>query len=91
MVFLSAIREQFRADAHPSTELALDDAFQLLRNSRRRHVVDYLANLDGRNTVRLRELTTYVASMECDVEPDATTRKQLKSVREPYQNCSDMA
>ena len=65
----------------PEADVTLDDAFQLLRNSRRRHVVEYVADLEPDETVQLREVSIYIAALENDVEPDAVTGRQFKAVK----------
>ncbi|NHN59797.1 MULTISPECIES: hypothetical protein [Halorussus] len=65
----------------PEPEVTFDEAFQLLRNSRRRHVAEYLADLEPGETVSVGELTIYIASLEFDVEPDIVSARQKKTVR----------
>lgn len=81
MSILGTVREQFQRGPGGATDIDLDEAFELLRNSRRRHVVEYVADLQSDETVRLRELAIYIAALEFDQEPDAVSRAHIKSVR----------
>lgn len=58
--------------------LSREDAFDLLSNARRRHVVSYLRDVDGE--VSLRELSTQVAAWENDVAVAAVSSTQRKRV-----------
>lgn len=55
-----------------------DDVFDVLRNGRRRIVLTYLLENDGRATVE--RLTKRVAAEEYDVDPEDVTAEQYKRV-----------
>lgn len=60
-------------------DLSLDDVFDLLRNQRRRRVLEYLrSNTDGSAT--LDELAEHIAAMENDVPIEQLTSSQRKRV-----------
>jgi hypothetical protein len=59
-------------------ELCLDDLFEILKNQRRRRVVEYLKQHDG--TVSLSELAEHVAAIEEDTTVEALTSQQRKRV-----------
>jgi hypothetical protein len=52
--------------------------FSILKNTRRRHVLRYVARED--RTVSLAELAVYIASRENDVSPELVTSAQRKRV-----------
>ncbi|MFC4449810.1 DUF7344 domain-containing protein [Halorussus aquaticus] len=76
------VTELFPFGGHaPVGDVTLDEAFQLLRNSRRRHVVEYVADMEQSEKASVGELSTYIASLEFEVEPDRVSAKQRKTVR----------
>jgi len=60
-------------------ELSRDALFSILRNERRREVIDYLREHEG--PVDLRELSEYIAAIENDCEKNEVTYKQRKRVQ----------
>ncbi|WP_251328502.1 DUF7344 domain-containing protein [Haloplanus pelagicus] len=62
-----------------SDELSRDALFSILRNERRREVINYLREHEG--PVDLRELSEYIAAIENDCEQSAVTYKQRKRVQ----------
>jgi hypothetical protein len=60
-------------------EITLDDTFDILRNSRRREVLVYLAGTDD-DTATLSELAEHVAAKENDIDRDQLTSEQRKRV-----------
>lgn len=72
------IREILEGSQRP-TELTLDEIFELLKNSRRREVIDYLlTNTDG--NARLDELAEHIAAKENDIEQSQLSSDQRKRV-----------
>lgn len=65
-------------DKDVADELSLDVVFDVLKNSRRRLVLEYLAKQD--DTVDLRDLADYVTAAENDTEVSAITSKERKRV-----------
>ncbi|MFB6196250.1 MAG: ArsR family transcriptional regulator [Haloplanus sp.] len=61
------------------TDLPRDTLFSLLRNERRREVIQYLRDNDG--PVDLHELSEFIAAIENDCEPSEVTYKQRKRVQ----------
>lgn len=61
------------ASQSPESEI-----FEVLQNSRRRLVIEYLMTSDG--TASVNELADHVASIENDVPPEQLTAKQRKRV-----------
>jgi hypothetical protein len=59
--------------------LSRDALFSMLRNERRREVINYLRDREG--PVDLRELSEHVAAIENDCAPDEVTYKQRKRVQ----------
>ena len=60
-------------------ELSRDALFSILRNERRREVIDYLREHEGQ--VDLRELSEYIAAIENDCARNEVTYKQRKRVQ----------
>ncbi|GAB6862990.1 hypothetical protein ACFR97_17320 [Haloplanus litoreus] len=60
-------------------ELSRDALFSILRNERRREVINYLREHEG--PVDLRELSEYIAAIENDCEENEVTYKQRKRVQ----------
>jgi hypothetical protein len=58
--------------------LSPEDAYEVLSNARRRHVIHCLLQKEG--GISLRELSRQVAAWENDLEPDEVTSKQRKRV-----------
>jgi len=63
-----------------SDELSLDLVFEILKNSRRREVINYLREHDDRDRIALGELAEHVAAIENDTTTDALTSSQRKRV-----------
>ena len=62
-------------DREPSADISLDEVFTILSNSRRRHVVDLLAESGGETAFRA--LTDGVASREADGPVGYDQRKRV--------------
>jgi hypothetical protein len=64
----------------PSTtpEPSLDEIFDVLRNSRRRHILERLATLD--DTTSHSELAEYIGGIENDRPPETLTSQERKRV-----------
>jgi len=60
--------------------LSLDLVFEILKNSRRREVINYLREHDDRERIALGELAEHVAAIENDTTTDALTSSQRKRV-----------
>lgn len=58
--------------------LSPEDAYEVLSNARRRHVIHYLLQQEG--GISLRELSRQVAAWENDIEAEEVTSKQRKRV-----------
>lgn len=67
------------------TQLSKSEAFDVLRNSRRRAAIVCLREHDGPMSVN--ELTTCVAAREYDVEPDELSAEQYKRVYTGLYQC----
>lgn len=72
-----------RDEEHPDEEepvepLSKDVVFEILKNQRRRYVLEYLENTSG--SVRLGELAEHVAAWENDTEVSKLSSKQRKRV-----------
>ena len=65
--------------------LTEDDIHGALSNSRRRHVISYLAQGDDPATIG--ELATYIACVEYDATPEALTSDQRKNVYVAIYQC----
>lgn len=67
-------------DAPPdeSTDLPLDTVFEILKNRRRRDILQYLWNHDG--TAKIGELAEHIAALENDVDIAALSSSQRKRV-----------
>lgn len=59
-------------------KLGREEAYEVLSNTRRRHVIHYLLQRD--ETVSLRDLSRQVAAWENGIEPHEVTSKQRKRV-----------
>lgn len=66
------------ATATEDGALGHEKAYEVLSNTRRRHVIHYLLQRDGR--VSLRDLSQQVAAWENGVDPDDVTAQQRKRV-----------
>ncbi|PSQ43252.1 hypothetical protein BRD17_06615 [Halobacteriales archaeon SW_7_68_16] len=75
---MSTDRTRNGADAAASGEMSQTEVFDVLRNQRRRSVVEYLEENEG--PVELGELATVIAAWEYDTTPDEVTSKQRKRV-----------
>jgi hypothetical protein len=65
-------------DTSTSRELSLDTTFELLKNRRRRKVLEYLRTNGGEST--LSDLAEHIAAIENDVEVDQLSSDQRKRV-----------
>lgn len=61
-----------------SQSLSLDDRFEILKNERRRIVLQYLKDAEG--TVKLNELANQVTAIENDIKVEAITSEERKRV-----------
>lgn len=61
-----------------STDLPLDTVFEILKNRRRRDILQYLWNHDG--TANIGELAEHIAALENDVDVTALSSSQRKRV-----------
>lgn len=61
-----------------SQSLSLDERFEILKNERRRIVLQYLKDAEG--TVKLNELANQVTAIENDIEVNAITSEERKRV-----------
>jgi len=68
------------AEAHeePAEPLSLDLVFEVLKNERRRHVLQYLDSNSG--TVSLSDLAEHIAAIENDTTVQALTSQERKRV-----------
>lgn len=65
--------------AVPAAEpLTIDETFEILKNSRRRLVLDYLQDVEG--SVKLAEMADHVTAIENDTDVDSITSKERKRV-----------
>ncbi|MFD1589105.1 hypothetical protein ACFR9U_19160 [Halorientalis brevis] len=65
-------------ESETAQSLRREDAFEVLSNARRRHVIHYLLQQEDR--VTLRDLSEQIAAWENDVEPVDVSSKQRKRV-----------
>ena len=61
-----------------STDLSLDTVFEILKNRRRRDILQYLWNHDG--SANIGELAEHIAALENDIEVTALSSSQRKRV-----------
>lgn len=61
------------------SNLSLDDAFDILSNQRRRHVLQYLLDADA-DSVELGEIAEHVAALENDKDTSTLTSNERKRV-----------
>jgi hypothetical protein len=68
------------SDSSPddSTDLPLDTVFEILKNRRRRDILQYLWNHDG--TANIGELAEHIAALENDIDVAALSSSQRKRV-----------
>lgn len=60
------------------TQLSLDERFEILKNERRRIVLQYIK--DGEETVKLNELADQVTAIENDIDVESITSEERKRV-----------
>ncbi|MFC7137857.1 hypothetical protein ACFQRB_18260 [Halobaculum litoreum] len=70
-------QEETTAEAEPR-QLPLDVTFEILKNQRRRHVLDRLREVDGETTIG--ELAEHIAAIENDCDVQALGAQQRKRV-----------
>ena len=61
-----------------STQLSLDERFEILKNERRRIVLEYIKDRD--ETVKLNELADQVTAIENDIDVESITSEERKRV-----------
>jgi len=72
----AAVADEQRDD-DTETELPLDQTFELLKNRRRRAVLEYLREADE-DVVSIGELAEYIAAVENDIDVEAVSSSQRK-------------
>lgn len=66
------------SDQHEDAPLSIDETFEILKNKRRRIVLEYLKETDGQ--VKLSELADHVTALENDTDISSITSTERKRV-----------
>jgi len=76
--FVDSLRSTQTDDDHVDVDVTLDEALHLLSNTRRRHVIEFLAHENASPT--LRELSEHVTARENDTSVDRINPDDRKSM-----------
>ena len=78
----TTLRERLTSTFNPKplADLDQDDIYGALSNSRRRLIIDYVAQLDDADHATTRKLSAYIAAEEHDKPVDDVTSDDRKSV-----------
>lgn len=74
----SPVAEESIGHQHRDASLTLGERFEILKNERRRYVLEYLSNAD--ETVTLSDLADYIAAIENDSTVEDVTSSERKRV-----------